>query len=250
MSGEWVGVNIGGRARPVCPDTTPRAPFSACPALARAERFRKGADITSSLRLLGIMVTLAFCSMIRKASHAGGIFRLHQPVRLPCGRRAHPFQNMFPPIPSELILPLSGFLATQTEMTLPGVIIAATVGSVVGAHLPSPVSAACSPKSVLRGSSTPSLLRMLGFHSDDVAKAIGWFDRKGQDHGAHLPLHPRGAQPRFHPRRHRQDEHGDVSPSTRWWARSCGMPSCARLAFGPAVPGSRSPLRPSGCPTW
>ena len=30
------------------------------------------------------------------------------------------FENVFPPIPSELILPLSGFLATQTEMTLPG----------------------------------------------------------------------------------------------------------------------------------
>ena len=28
------------------------------------------------------------------------------------------FENVFPPIPSELILPLSGFLATQTEMTL------------------------------------------------------------------------------------------------------------------------------------
>ncbi len=60
------------------------------------------------------------------------------------------FENVFPPIPSELILPLSGFLATQTEMTLPGVIIAATVGSVVGAYFlygigsrPSPASSSC-----------------------------------------------------------------------------------------------------------
>lgn len=40
------------------------------------------------------------------------------------------FENVFPPIPSELILPLSGFLATQTEMTLPGVIIVVAVGVV------------------------------------------------------------------------------------------------------------------------
>lgn len=40
------------------------------------------------------------------------------------------FENVFPPIPSELILPLSGFLATQTEMTFPGVIIVVAVGVV------------------------------------------------------------------------------------------------------------------------
>lgn len=40
------------------------------------------------------------------------------------------FENVFPPIPSELILPLSGFLATQTEMTLPGIIIVVAVGVV------------------------------------------------------------------------------------------------------------------------
>ena len=43
-------------------------------------------------------------------------------------------ENVFPPIPSEVILPLSGFLATQTDMSLGGVIAFATVGSVVGAY--------------------------------------------------------------------------------------------------------------------
>ena len=42
-------------------------------------------------------------------------------------------ETIFPPIPSELILPLTGFLTGQGRMWLPGAIVAATVGSVVGA---------------------------------------------------------------------------------------------------------------------
>jgi membrane protein DedA with SNARE-associated domain len=44
-------------------------------------------------------------------------------------------ENIFPPIPSEVVLPLSGFLAGQGRLWLPGVVIAATVGSVIGALL-------------------------------------------------------------------------------------------------------------------
>jgi membrane protein DedA with SNARE-associated domain len=42
-------------------------------------------------------------------------------------------ENVFPPLPSELIMPLAGFTASQGELTLIGVIIAGTIGSVVGA---------------------------------------------------------------------------------------------------------------------
>jgi membrane protein DedA with SNARE-associated domain len=42
-------------------------------------------------------------------------------------------ENVFPPIPSELILPLGGFLAGQGRFWLPGVVLAATAGSVLGA---------------------------------------------------------------------------------------------------------------------
>ena len=41
--------------------------------------------------------------------------------------------NVFPPIPSEVILPLAGFLTGQGRLTYPGVVLAATVGSLVGA---------------------------------------------------------------------------------------------------------------------
>lgn len=44
-------------------------------------------------------------------------------------------ENIFPPIPSEIILTFSGFATGFTTMTKMGVIIAATVGSVVGAMI-------------------------------------------------------------------------------------------------------------------
>lgn len=44
-------------------------------------------------------------------------------------------ENLFPPIPSELILPLAGFTAGQEDanMTVVGAIIWATIGSLIGA---------------------------------------------------------------------------------------------------------------------
>lgn len=42
-------------------------------------------------------------------------------------------ENVFPPIPSEVIVPLAGFLASEGELTLMGVVIAGTAGSVLGA---------------------------------------------------------------------------------------------------------------------
>lgn len=41
-------------------------------------------------------------------------------------------ENIFPPIPSELIMPLAGFAAAGPELSLWGVIVAGTVGSVLG----------------------------------------------------------------------------------------------------------------------
>lgn len=42
-------------------------------------------------------------------------------------------ETVFPPIPSEIILPLAGFTAGQGKLSLVGVIAAATAGSIVGA---------------------------------------------------------------------------------------------------------------------
>lgn len=42
-------------------------------------------------------------------------------------------ENIFPPIPSELVMPFAGFLAASGRYNLIGVIVAGMVGSVVGA---------------------------------------------------------------------------------------------------------------------
>jgi membrane protein DedA with SNARE-associated domain len=42
-------------------------------------------------------------------------------------------ENIFPPLPSEVIMPLAGFTVQQGKLTLPLVILAGTIGSVLGA---------------------------------------------------------------------------------------------------------------------
>jgi membrane protein DedA with SNARE-associated domain len=42
-------------------------------------------------------------------------------------------ETVFPPLPSEIILPLGGFTASRGDLTLWGVMLAATLGSVTGA---------------------------------------------------------------------------------------------------------------------
>jgi membrane protein YqaA with SNARE-associated domain len=42
-------------------------------------------------------------------------------------------ENVLPPLPSELIMPMAGFVAASGELSLVGVILAGTLGSVAGA---------------------------------------------------------------------------------------------------------------------
>lgn len=42
-------------------------------------------------------------------------------------------ENLFPPIPSELVMPLAGFLASRGDLSPWGVVLAGTLGSIVGA---------------------------------------------------------------------------------------------------------------------
>ena len=44
-------------------------------------------------------------------------------------------ENLFPPIPSEIVLPFAGFVARDGDATLLGMIVAATIGSLVGAWI-------------------------------------------------------------------------------------------------------------------
>jgi membrane protein DedA with SNARE-associated domain len=42
-------------------------------------------------------------------------------------------ENLFPPIPSEVVMPFAGFLVVDGRFSLPGIILAGTLGSVLGA---------------------------------------------------------------------------------------------------------------------
>lgn len=86
-------------------------------------------------------------------------------------------ENVFPPIPSEAILPLAGFLTGQGRMWLPAVIIAATLGAVAGALV----------LYVLGAWFGDHRIRWLVVHygkwlaltEADLDTANGWFDRHG-----------------------------------------------------------------------
>lgn len=42
-------------------------------------------------------------------------------------------ENLFPPIPSEVVMPFAGFLAAEGDFTISGILLAGTLGSLVGA---------------------------------------------------------------------------------------------------------------------
>ena len=46
-----------------------------------------------------------------------------------------PVENVFPPIPSELIMPLAGYPASHEQLNVAPVVVAGTIGSVAGAVL-------------------------------------------------------------------------------------------------------------------
>jgi membrane protein DedA with SNARE-associated domain len=64
---------------------------------------------------------------------AGWAIRIMETLGAPGAGLAVALENLFPPIPSEVILPLAGFTASQGEMSLLAAIVWTTLGSVTGA---------------------------------------------------------------------------------------------------------------------
>jgi membrane protein DedA with SNARE-associated domain len=88
-------------------------------------------------------------------------------------------ENVFPPIPSEAILPAAGFMSSIGSLWLPATILAATVGSLLGAYVLYGIGRVLSQERLERLMDTKPL-RMLGFEPADVSSAIGWFRKHGQ----------------------------------------------------------------------
>lgn len=88
-------------------------------------------------------------------------------------------ENIFPPIPSEVILTFGGFLTTYTKLEPWLVILAATAGSIFGAMILYGAGRILPPKR-LESWLSGKLGRMLGFHKGDIEKAAQWFEKKGK----------------------------------------------------------------------
>ena len=86
-------------------------------------------------------------------------------------------ENIFPPIPSELILPVAGFLVGSGQLSFGWVVVASTIGSLVGALMLYWLGAALGEQRLR------TLVQRHGkwfaMDEDDLDQAKNWFDRHG-----------------------------------------------------------------------
>ncbi|SDD59016.1 membrane protein DedA, SNARE-associated domain [Paenibacillus sp. UNCCL117] len=86
-------------------------------------------------------------------------------------------ENVFPPIPSEVVLTFGGFMTTTSELTVAGVVAAATAGSVLGAVILYAIGR------ILDVERLESIVDRWGgwlrVTKDDIRKADAWFDKYG-----------------------------------------------------------------------
>lgn len=84
-------------------------------------------------------------------------------------------ENVFPPIPSELIMPLAGFNAARGDMSLWLVILAGSVGTLAGAYMWYAIARKIGYKRIRRLSEKHG--RWLSVSPDELDRANAWFDR-------------------------------------------------------------------------
>lgn len=87
-------------------------------------------------------------------------------------------ENLFPPIPSEVILTFGGFMTTYTHLTVGGVVFFSTLGSTVGAIFLYYIGKLLSPEK-LEQLIDGKLGKILHFKKSDVRKSIKKFQQKG-----------------------------------------------------------------------
>lgn len=87
-------------------------------------------------------------------------------------------ENLFPPIPSELILTFGGFMTIDSNMTILGVIIASTIGSLLGAIALYYIGKILNKERLIKivKSKYGKILRI---KPKDIESADKWFDTKG-----------------------------------------------------------------------
>ena len=87
-------------------------------------------------------------------------------------------ENIFPPIPSEVILLFAGFMTTKSKLTLVGVIIVSTIGSLIGAIILYLVGRLLNKERLIK-IVNGKIGKILRLSEKDILKADEWFSKKG-----------------------------------------------------------------------
>ncbi len=87
-------------------------------------------------------------------------------------------ENVFPPIPSEVILLFSGFFSTYTNLSVFYMILASTIGSLLGAIVLYYIGKIFN-KDRLKKIVRSKIGKILFLKEKDIDKADEWFDKKG-----------------------------------------------------------------------
>ncbi len=105
---------------------------------------------------------------------AGWAVSLMEAMGAPGAGVAIALENLFPPLPSELILPLAGFTASRGDISLTGAIVWTTLGSLVGALVLYFLGALLGRRRMRAIAVRVPLIKV-----DDVDRAEAWFARHG-----------------------------------------------------------------------
>jgi membrane protein DedA with SNARE-associated domain len=105
----------------------------------------------------------------------GWAIRIMETLGAPGAGVAVFLENLFPPIPSEVILPLAGFTASQGDMSLVAAIAWTTVGSVVGALVLYLVGALIGRQRTRAIAARLPLIKV-----SDIDRTEAWFQRHGR----------------------------------------------------------------------
>jgi membrane protein DedA with SNARE-associated domain len=121
-----------------------------------------------------VMMTALQATQEPTGGVAGWAIDMMEKLGAPGAGLAVALENLFPPLPSEVILPLAGFAANRGDLGLVSAIVFTTLGSVVGALALYGVGA------VLGRDRTRSLAASLPLMKvEDVDKAEQWFAKHG-----------------------------------------------------------------------
>ncbi|GAB1823494.1 DedA family protein [Herbidospora sp. RD11066] len=106
---------------------------------------------------------------------AGWVTGLMETLGAPGAGIAIALENLFPPLPSEVILPLAGFAAARGDLSLVAVIVWTTIGSVVGATALYGLGALLGLDRLTRIAAKMPLI-----NPADIERTHAWFGRHGR----------------------------------------------------------------------